>query len=245
MSFEEIVIKNEKDLRENCYPGRGIIIGQSPNRQFLYQVYWIMGRSENSRNRVFEEDGYFIKIKPFDESKVVDPSLIIYHPVKNVGNKHIVSNGDQTDTIYSFLRNTHSVEDALFKRTFEPDEPNYTPRISGVIDLDDISNAYLLSILKTEYNNAEYCRRIFFYYDKAISGFGHCIHTYQNDGNPIPSFYGEPYLVRLFNSSEEVMEHYWSLLNEDNKVAMLVKQIDIEKKSFKIIIKNRLKGSQK
>jgi len=239
MDMEAIARENVKNLKNNTYPGRGIIIGKSPNEKYFYQVYWIMGRSENSRNRVFEQEGSFVKILPYDESKVTDPSLIIYYPARNIKNIHIISNGDQTDTIFNSLEAGKSFEEALFSRTFEPDAPNYTPRISGIIDLDSKNDGYALSILKSENNNSDYCKRLFYYYEKAVPGFGHCLHTYEGDGNPIPSFNGEPYLVNLFDNCEETAEYYWNIINKENKVALMVKQIDTETKSFKTIIKNR------
>ena len=237
--FENIVGSNMKKLKENSYPGRGIILGLSPDLQHLIQIYWIMGRSDNSRNRLFVKENGFVKTKAYDESRVIDPSLIIYYPVKHLGNQHIVSNGDQTDTIYQFLKKGKSFELALNSREFEPDAPNYTPRISGMIDLDDQENVYKLSILKTVNNNPKYPVREYFNYAKAIPGYGHCLHTYMGDGKPLPSFSGEPYLVKLFNSAEENIDYYWKILNSDNKIALLVKLIHVGTGEHQISIINK------
>jgi Archaeal IMP cyclohydrolase len=231
---------NYKKLKSNEYPGRGIIIGMSPDSKHIVQVYWIMGRSANSRNRVFEEENGFVRTKAFDESKVVDPSLIIYYPVRHIGNSHIVSNGDQTDTIFEAFKNGRSFEDALSIRCFEPDVPNYTPRISGNVTLRDSLYTYQLSILKSQ-NAGDSCNRYYFNYEKGIPGIGHCIHTYSQDGNPLPSFNGEPYELELFDDMDKTAGYYWNALNEENKVSLLVKHISIEDGSFKTRIVNKYK----
>lgn len=241
MSFNETAEKNEENLKQNKYPGRGMVIGETPDGKNYVQVYWIMGRSSNSRNRVFELDGNFVRTKAFDESKLEDPSLIIYYPVKSIGGYHIVTNGDQTDTLYDYYKIGKTFENALNIRKFEPDEPNFTPRISGVVNLTEKNPMYSLSILKSADGCPEYCIRSYFHYNNFMKGFGHCIHTYVEDGNPIPSFKGEPYIVSLENDIEENAEKYWNLLNDDNKVSLLVKYINVDTKNitYKIINKNK------
>jgi len=226
-------------LKSNTYPGRGIIIGMSPDAKHLVQVYWIMGRSENSRNRVFVEEDGFVRTKAFDESKLTDPSLIIYFPAKHSDGRHIITNGDQTDTIFETMERGGSFEDALNTRCFEPDAPNFTPRISGIVDLNDRKYAYKLSILKSFNNEGTFCIRNYFNYEKAVPGVGHCIHTYAQDGNPIPSFSGEPYELELFDDIDETIQHYWNALNEENKVSILAKYINVGDGSFKIRIINK------
>ena len=216
---------------KSSYPGRGIIIGMTPDGKNMVQVYWIMGRSENSRNRIFAMEDGFVKTEAFDISKLSDPSLVIYYAARNYDNIHIVTNGDQTDTIYEMK----SFEDALATRTFEPDPPNFTPRISGICN----NGKYKLSILKSIDNNSDYCVRQYFNYDKPIAGIGHCIHTYDCDGNPLPSFSGEPYKVPVFNCIDETADYYWNNLNEENKISLFVKFIDIENNKFNIKIINK------
>ncbi|HOJ78992.1 MAG TPA: IMP cyclohydrolase [Bacillota bacterium] len=240
--LHQIAESNMNKLKENVYPGRGIVIGQTPDGNNMVQVYWIMGRSDNSRNRIFVEADGFVKTQAFDESKVVDPSLIIYYPLKFVGDCHIISNGDQTDTIYNSIKSGGTFEAALNTREFEPDAPNFTPRISGVIDFSDPVAIYKLAINKTAFNQPEFGQRQYFNYQKALAGFGHCIHTYQGDGNPLPSFTGEPYLVRLLNNIDETANLYWSLLNNENKISLLVKFIDIKTKATKLKILNKHLG---
>lgn len=238
MDLEKIALLNEEDLKNNSYPGRGIIIGKSPDRQNYVQVYWIMGRSNNSRNRVFVQEGSFMRTKAFEESKLEDPSLIIYYPIKDLDGRHIVTNGDQTDTIYDFLKQGKTFVDALKTREFEPDAPNFTPRISGILDLNH-SPSYTLSVLKAENQNPNYCLRAFYYYDKFIPGYGHCIHTYESDGNPLPSFAGEPKLVRVYDEIDKTAEFYWDLLNEENRVSLAVKFVGREGKEVKLKIINK------
>lgn len=230
---------NYEMLKTNTYPGRGIILGMSPDAKYMVQVYWIMGRSENSRNRIFEEKNGFVRTKAFDESKLVDPSLIIYFPARHDDGRHIITNGDQTDTIFETMAKGGSFEDALNTRCFEPDAPNFTPRISGIIDLKDPQYAYKLSILKSYNNAGTFCIRNYFNYEKGIQGVGHCIHTYVQDGSPIPSFAGEPYELELFDDINETVEHYWKALNEDNRVSILAKYIRIEDGNFEIRIINK------
>ena len=239
MSLEKISFDNEKEIQQNKYPGRGIVIGLTPDGRNYVQIYWIMGRSENSRNRIFEAEGSSVKTKAFDVSKLEDPSLIIYYPIKVVNEYHIVSNGDQTDTIYEYIKNGKTFEEALATREFEPDSPNYTPRISGYVNCNTEKSSYGLSILKTIENNKEFCQRNYFYYNDFIRGFGHCIHTYSEDGNPIPSFTGEPFLVNLHNGIKDNAEYFWKLLNEENKISLLVKYINVEDKKVEINIINK------
>lgn len=241
MSLRDVAAENMTKLQENSYPGRGIVLGQTPDGRNLVQVYWIMGRSANSRNRIFEMEGQAVKTEAFDESKVEDPSLIIYYPARVYRNAHIITNGDQTDTIVNCLKHGGTFEDALDTRTFEPDAPNFTPRISGIIDLDS-PVAYQLSILKSTANDSHYLNRQYFNYQNAIPGIGHCIHTYASDGNPLPSFWGEPYPVQLFNDLAETAETYWKLLNFENKIALMVKFIDRRTKTATVKILNKHLG---
>lgn len=231
----------EKELKENAYPGRGIIIGKTPDGTRAVTAYFIMGRSENSRNRVFVEEGTGIRTQAFDSSKLVDPSLIIYAPVRVLGNKTIVTNGDQTDTIYDLMDKQQTFEQALRTREFEPDAPNYTPRISGIMHIENGSYHYAMSILKSQNGNPETCHRYTFAYHNPIAGEGHFIHTYRCDGNPLPSFEGEPKLVQILDDMEEFADLIWNSLNEENKVSLFVRYIRIADGTFesKIINKNK------
>ena len=219
-----------KLVNENAYPGRGIVLGLAPSGKKALIAYFIMGRSANSRNRVFDpvpEIGG-IRTLAADPAKLEDPSLIIYNPVRTVGeNTHIVTNGDQTDTVYEFMARGERFEDALRTRTFEPDGPNWTPRISGVVELENGKCSYKLSILKSADGNGDSCRRYFFEYPVPVAGEGHFIHTYKCDGNPIPSFEGEPEKVALPEDTEELAVTLWNNLNEDNKVSLFVRGIDL------------------
>ena len=217
----------EKLLSSNSYPGRGIIIGQSADGKNAMIAYFIMGRSENSRNRIFERYERGMRTKAFDESKLVDPSLIIYNPYLERKNIDIITNGDQTDTIYDALEAAKSFEDALMTREFEPDAPNYTPRISGIVYYGDKEFNYSLSILKSADGNPEVCNRYFYRYTPR-AGIGHFIHTYECDGNPIPSFYGEPEEVTLPNTAEELADMVWKNLNADNKVSLFVRCVPLD-----------------
>ncbi|MBR3792103.1 MAG: IMP cyclohydrolase [Clostridia bacterium] len=223
-----------KELYQNSYPGRGIIIGKTPDGENAVIAYFIMGRSVNSRNRIFLEDGEGIKTKAFDESKMEDPSLIIYSPVRVLGDVTVVTNGDQTDTVYDFLKDGKTFEEALRTREFEPDAPNFTPRISGMVDLSN-DFSYKLSILK--YNNG-FCQRNFYEYEKATKGVGNLIHTYETDGNPIPTFKGEPKTVELNNDIESFTKELWESLDKDNKVSLFVRYINLNDKSTKTKIVN-------
>ena len=223
-------------LKQNSYPGRGIAIGCTPCGKKIRIAYFIMGRSENSRNRVFVEDGDGIRTKAFDESKMKDPSLIIYAPVRVINGTTIVTNGDQTDTIYEYLEQGKSFEDALRTRTFEPDGPNFTPRISAVVK-DDF---YEMSILKSAEGDESAVRRYFFDYPNEKPGYGHLIHTYESDGNPLPSFEGEPTLWAMVKESfDDFSDHVWEALNPDNKVSLFTRSIDIETGETRSRIYNR------
>lgn len=235
------MVSIEKELKDNSYPGRGIVIGKSADGKKAVAAYFIMGRSENSRNRVFVEDGEGIRTQAFDESKLSDPSLIIYAPVRVLGNKTIVTNGDQTDTIYELMDKQQTFEQALRTREFEPDAPNYTPRISGIMHIEDGKFNYAMSILKSDNGNPKSCNRYTFAYEECPAGEGHFIHTYMGDGNPLPSFEGEPVLVGIPDDINKFTELLWNSLNQDNKVSLFVRYIDIAtgKYESKIVNKNK------
>ena len=213
-------------LQGNPYPGRGIMLGRSADNKYAVIAYFIMGRSENSRNRVFEETDDGIRTKAFDESKMTDPSLIIYHPVRRLDSGvTIVTNGDQTDTIRDHILEGHCYRHALNTRTFEPDGPNYTPRISGVVKPD---GSYNLSILKSLDGDPSCACRYFYEYDAPKAGVGHFIHTYERDGDPLPSFEGEPRRAAVTAPDAETLANeLWLALNEDNKVSLFVRYIDL------------------
>lgn len=231
----------EQELQANAYPGRGIVIGKTPDGTKAVTAYFIMGRSENSRNRVFVEDGEGIRTQAFDPSKLSDPSLIIYAPVRVLGNKTIVTNGDQTDTIYELMDKQMTFEQSLRTREFEPDGPNYTPRISGIMHIKDGNYNYAMSILKSNNGNPDACNRYTFAYENPVAGEGHFIHTYQCDGNPLPSFEGEPKLVVIEDDMDAFADKIWNSLNADNKVSLFVRYIDIATGNYtsKIINKNQ------
>lgn len=222
-------------LKRNTYPGRGIITGYSEDGVHASLAYFIMGRSENSRNRVFVRDGDDVIIKAFDESKLVDPSLVIYTPLRMVEDTAIITNGDQTDTIYDFMLRGKSFEQALKTRCYEPDSPNFTPRISAVIN----KYGYKQSILKYHMGT---CLRETFDYEPML-GTGHLIHTYRCDGDPIPSFEGEPVAVEIGNDPRAFADEIWQSLHEGNKVSLLVRFVDIEKGTHETVIINRNKSS--
>lgn len=211
-------------LRDNIYPGRGIVLGKSADGQKAVIAYFIMGRSENSRNRIFVEEDGGLRTQAFDPAKLKDPSLVIYWPVRKFGAATIVTNGDQTDTIYEFLAAEKTFEEALRMRTFEPDPPILTPRISGLVHKD---GSYRLSILKSANGNAESTQRFFYEYPQPVAGEGHFIHTYLGDGNPVPSFEGEPELVRIEGDIDSFTSLMWENLNEANKVSLFVRFIDL------------------
>ena len=231
----------EQELKGNAYPGRGIVIGKTKDGKKAAIAYFIMGRSENSRNRVFVEDGEGIRTQAFDPSKLSDPSLIIYAPVRVLGNKTIVTNGDQTDTIYDLMDKQQTFEQALRTREFEPDAPNYTPRISGILHIENGTYNYAMSILKSSDGNPDACDRFTFAYSNPVAGEGHFIHTYMGDGNPLPSFEGEPKRVEIPDDMEEFANLVWTSLNEDNKVSLFIRYIDIQtgKYDTKIFNKNK------
>lgn len=228
-----------KELQQNAYPGRGIIIGKTPNGNKAVTAYFIMGRSENSRNRVFVTEGEGIRTEAFDPSKLTDPSLIIYAPVRVLGNRTIVTNGDQTDTIYEGMDKELTFEQSLRTREFEPDGPNYTPRISGVMHVEGGSYDYTMSILKSNNGDPSCCNRYTFSYDNPVAGEGHFIHTYKCDGNPLPSFEGEPKLVNILDDMDAYTQLLWNSLNEENKVSLFVRYIDIETGAYKTRIVNK------
>ncbi len=231
----------ENELKANAYPGRGIVIGKSPDGTKAVCAYFIMGRSTNSRNRIFVEDGAGIRTQAFDPSKLEDPSLIIYAPVRVLGNKTIVTNGDQTDTIYEGMDKQLTFEQSLRCREFEPDGPNYTPRISGIMHMENGGYNYAMSILKSNNGNPDACSRYTFAYENPVPGEGHFIHTYMHDGDPLPSFEGEPKLVEMYDDIESFTDMLWNSLNEDNKVSLFVRYIDIQtgKTETKIVNKNK------
>ena len=235
------MINIEQELKENAYPGRGIIIGKSADGTKAVTAYFIMGRSENSRNRVFVEDGEGIRTQAFDPSKLVDPSLIIYAPVRVLGNNTIVTNGDQTDTVYEGLEKGLTFEQSLRSRQFEPDEPNCTPRISGLLHLADGEFHYAMSILKSNNGNPKSNNRYTYTYENPIAGEGRFIHTYMHDGNPLPSFEGEPKWISIPDDMNAFTDALWNSLNEENKVSLFVRYIDIATGEYetKIINKNQ------
>lgn len=227
-------------IENNSYVGRGIILGKTEDSKKAAIAYFIMGRSENSRNRVFVENGNEVIIHPFDESKVKDPSLIIYSPIKVLGNETIVTNGNQTDTIYEYIKNGKTFEEALETRMFEPDAPNYTPRISGIVKIESSILNYKMSILKSADEEGNECNRYTFSYN-SLPGIGHFIHTYMCDGNPIPTFLGEPERVKIPNDIDEFTNSIWNNLNNDNKISLYVRYIDLETEK----IENRLINKNK
>ena len=231
-----------EELKGNTYPGRGIIIGRSADGAYAVTAYFIMGRRENSRNRIFAEEGSGIRTQAFDESRLTDPSLIIYAPVRVLGNKTIVTNGDQTDTIYEGMDRQLTFEQSLRSRSFEPDAPNYTPRISGILHVGDGMFNYAMSILKSNNGRPDSCRRYTFAYENPAAGEGHFIHTYMGDGNPLPSFEGEPKQVVMDQDIDGFTNLIWDSLHEDNKVSLFVRYIDIKTGNYESRIINKNKG---
>ena len=230
-----------EELSSTTYPGRGIIVGRTPDGKKAAIAYFIMGRSENSRNRVFVTEGEGIRTQAFDPSKLEDPSLIIYAPVRVLGNKTIVTNGDQTDTIYELMDKQQTFEQALRTREFEPDAPNYTPRISSVLHIENGDYNFAMSILKSNNGDPASCNRYTFAYTNPAAGEGRFIHTYMGDGNPLPSFEGEPVLVEIPNDMDEFANTVWNSLNEENKVSLFIRYINIADGTYetKIINKNK------
>ncbi len=231
----------DEELKNNSYPGRGIVVGKSADGKYAVTAYFIMGRSENSRNRVFVENGDGIKTQAFDPKKLKDPSLIIYSPVRVLGNKTIVTNGDQTDTVFAGLDNQLTFEQSLRSRQYEPDAPNYTPRISAVLHVENGKYNYAMSILKSDNGNPECNNRFTFAYENPAKGLGRFIHTYMGDGNPLPSFEGEPELVAIEGSIDELTDRIWNSLNCENKVSLFVRYIDIATGKFETRIVNKNK----
>ncbi len=227
------------ELKGNPYPGRGITIGRSADGTKAVCAYFIMGRSQNSRNRIFAEDKDGIRTEAFDPSKVEDPSLIIYAPVRVLGNTTIVTNGDQTDTVFEGLKHRQSFEQSLRSRSFEPDAPNFTPRISGIMKIEDGQFSYEMSILKSADSAGSACSRCTFSYENCAPGEGRFIHTYKGDGNPLPSFEGEPKRVRIMDDPDAFTEYIWENLNEENKVSLFVRFISIADGSYETRIVNK------
>lgn len=228
-----------KELAGNAYPGRGIVIGKSADGAYAVTAYFIMGRSSNSRNRVFVEDGAGIRTQAFDPSKLEDPSLIIYAPVRVLGNKTIVTNGDQTDTIYELMDRQQTFEQSLRTREFEPDGPNFTPRISGIMHVENGMYNYAMSILKSNNGDSDSCNRYTFAYENPKKGQGRFIHTYMGDGNPLPSFEGEPEWVNIEGDIDTFTNMIWENLNEENKVSLFVRYIDISTGKYETRIVNK------
>ena len=229
------------ELNTNSYPGRGIVIGRSEDGKYAVTAYFIMGRSVNSRNRVFVEDGEGIRTQAHDPSKLSDPSLIIYAPVRVLGKQTIVTNGDQTDTVYDLMAEGKTFEEALRTREFEPDAPNFTPRISGIMHVEDGNYDFSMSILKSEDGNPDYCLRNTFSYPNCPAGEGRFIHTYMEDGDPLPSFEGEPTKVDIKGDIDAFTDLVWTNLNEDNKVSLFVRYIDISTGEYETRIVNKNK----
>ena len=232
-------ISLEQELKGNTYPGRGIVIGKTPDGTKAVSAYFIMGRSENSRNRVFVEDGEGIRTQAFDPAKLQDPSLIIYAPVRVLVNKTIVTNGDQTDTIYQGMDKQLTFEQSLRSREFEPDGPNYTPRISGIMHIENGKFNYAMSILKSNHGDPASCCRYTFAYENPLAGEGHFIHTYKSDGNPLPSFEGEPKPAGMMDEIDAFTKLLWESLNEENKVSLFVRYIEIASGRYETRIVNK------
>lgn len=231
----------ETELKSNSYPGRGIVIGKSKDGKHAVTAYFIMGRSENSRNRIFVEEGKGIRTEAFDPSKLTDPSLIIYAPVRVLGNKTIITNGDHTDTIYVGMDKQLTFEQSLRTREFEPDAPNYTPRISGIMHIENGDFNYAMSILKSGNGNPDVCNRYTFAYTNPSVGEGHFIHTYKFDADPLPSFEGEPKLIEIENNIDNFADLIWNGLNEENKISLFVRYINIQTEKTQTIIINKNK----
>ncbi len=229
----------QQELKENAYPGRGIVIGRSADGKYAVTAYFIMGRSSNSRNRVFVAEGEGIRTQAYDPSKLEDPSLIIYAPVRVLGTNTIVTNGDQTDTIYDGMKEGKTFEQSLRIREFEPDAPNYTPRISGVMHIEDGRYDFAMSILKSNEGDPGCCDRFTFAYDNPRAGEGRFLHTYLHDGSPLPSFRGEPKIVDIPDDLDGFTDLVWNSLNEENKVSLFVRFIDIESGSYRTRIVNK------
>ncbi len=232
-----------EELKGSTYPGRGIVVGRSADGRSAVAAYFIMGRSENSRNRVFVPDGEGIRTQAFDPSKMKDPSLIIYAPVRVLGTNTIITNGDQTDTICQGLKDGKTFGEALRSRTFEPDAPNYTPRISALIDIRDGEYEYKMNILKSADGDPSSCERFNFSYENPKAGEGHFLHTYLSDGDPLPSFEGEPARVTVSGGIDAFTDLVWENLNEENKVSLFVRFIEIGTGRYETRIVNKLDSS--
>ena len=230
-----------KEISGNEYPGRGIVIGTTPDGKYAACAYFIMGRSENSRNRVFVEDGTGIRTQAFDPAKLEDPSLIIYAPVRTLNNDTIVTNGDQTDTIYGLMKEGQTFEQALRTREFEPDAPNYTPRISGIMHVENGKYDIQMSILKSNHGDPSSCQRFTYSYENPKAGEGYFIHTYMGNGNPLPSYEGEPTLVNIEGDIDSFTNNVWNALNEDNKVSLFTRYIEIATGKYESRIVNKNK----
>lgn len=233
------MLKLEQELKNNAYPGRGIVIGRSADGKKAVIAYFIMGRSVNSRNRIFVAEGEGIRTEAFEAAKLVDPSLVIYAPVRVLGRNTIVTNGDQTDTVYEGLAKGLTFGQALESREFEPDGPNYTPRISGLVHLEDGRFDYALSILKSNDGDPSCCNRYTFTYDNPAPGEGRFIHTYMHDGDPLPSFRGEPKTVAVEGDIDSFAGMVWEGLDEENKVSLFVRFIDVETGRYETRIINK------
>ena len=233
------MIDLQKEIGSTSYPGRGIVIGTSEDGKYAVCAYFIMGRSENSRNRVFVEDGEGIRTQAFDPSKMEDPSLIIYAPVRVLGNSTIVTNGDQTDTVYDLMKEGETFEESLRTREFEPDAPNYTPRISGLMNVEDGKYDFAMSILKSNNGDPSQCLRFTYTYDNPKAGEGYFIHTYMQDGNPLPSFEGEPTRVNIAGDIDTFTNNVWNALNADNKVSLFTRYIEIATGKYETRIINK------
>lgn len=233
------MISLKQELLGNVYPGRGIVIGRSADGRKAVAAYFIMGRSSNSRNRVFVTDGEGIRTEAFDPARLEDPSLVIYAPVRVLGNKTIITNGDQTDTIYEGMDKQLTFEQSLRCREFEPDGPNYTPRISGIMHIEGGNYNYAMSILKSNEGDPSTCIRNTFAYENPRAGEGRFLHTYMHDGDPLPSFQGEPRTVGIDQDISDFTEMIWNSLNEENKVSLFVRYIDIETGKYETRIVNK------
>jgi len=240
MNLPETAQQNFHRLGANPYPGRGIVVGKIRDADEFVQIYWIMGRSGNSRNRIFvKEDTGFVRTEVFDKREPHDPSHTIYYALKHAGNNHVVTNGHHTDTITEALAGGKSFEQGLDKWQFEPDPPNYTPRIAGRVEITDSGARYTLACLKCLDNDPRYFTRQYFHYETAVDGCGHLITTYAGDGNPLPAFAGEPVLVPLAGDINRIADEYWACLNADNRVALVVKTINVRDHTFAIRICNK------
>lgn len=241
MGLKMSLLNIKTELEGNTYPGRGIIMGKSIDGTFAVIAYFIMGRSENSRNRIFVEEATGICTVAYDESKLFDPSLVIYAPVKVIDNKTIVTNGDQTDTIFEFIEESGKFEQALRTRTFEPDAPNFTPRISGMMKTYDEDFMYKFCIIKSNEGKGESAQRFFYEYAEPVNGEGHFIHTYNCDGNPLPSFSGDPKAIAIEGDIDTFTSTIWNALNEENKVSLFTRFINLENDEVitRIVNKNK------